>query len=210
MTSPLNIHASCVAINGRGILLLGKSGAGKSELALRLMDEGARLVADDRTDLLAQVPDARAAELRTLLEFPEGVAGGIMTTRIVVLSTEETIRDALDKVRAQRRESDVDGLVVIDEDGRLVDDLSLADLIDNEPDTFVGDVIGPPYPGTVRPDADLDEVVEQLIGNRGSSLVVVDGEQRPIGRILADDVVDALLDSDTERRWPWQQRGPMS
>ena len=168
------------------------------------------LNADDRTDLLAQVPDARAAELRTLLEFPEGVAGGIMTTRIVVLSTEETIRDALDKVRAQRRESDVDGLVVIDEDGRLVDDLSLADLIDNEPDTFVGDVIGPPYPGTVRPDADLDEVVEQLIGNRGSSLVVVDGEQRPIGRILADDVVDALLDSDTERRWPWQQRGPMS
>jgi CBS domain-containing protein len=71
-------------------------------------------------------------------------------------------------------------------------------------------VIGPPYPGTVRPDADLDEVVEQLIGNRGSSLVVVDGEHRPIGRILADDVVDALLDSDTERRWPWQQRGPMS
>jgi len=197
-------------------LLLGDVPLGQAAALVAMMepDEAVDALRDlsaaDRTDLLAQVPDARAAELRTLLEFPEGVAGGIMTTRIVVLSTHETIRDALDKVRAQRRESDVDGLVVIDEDGRLVDDLSLADLIDNEPDTSVGDVIGPPYPGTVRPDAELDEVVEQLIGNRGSSLVVVDGEHRPIGRILADDVVDALLDSDTERRWPWQLRGPVS
>lgn len=48
-----NIHASCVAIDGRGVLLVGKSGAGKSDLALRLIDDGARLVADDRTILFA-------------------------------------------------------------------------------------------------------------------------------------------------------------
>ena len=47
----INIHASCVAINGKGVLILGESGSGKSDLALRLMDEGARLVADDRTEL---------------------------------------------------------------------------------------------------------------------------------------------------------------
>jgi hypothetical protein len=39
--------------------------------------------------------------------------------------------------------------------------------------------------------------------------VVVDEGYRPIGRILADDVVDALLASDSERRWPWQLRGPV-
>jgi hypothetical protein len=39
---------------------------------------------------------------------------------------------------------------------------------------------------------------------------VVDLEHRPIGRILADDVIDALLATDTERRWPWQQRGSVS
>jgi HPr kinase/phosphorylase len=43
------IHAGCVALNGKGILLLGVSGAGKSDLALRLIHEGAALVADDRT-----------------------------------------------------------------------------------------------------------------------------------------------------------------
>ena len=43
------VHASCVAIDGRGVLLGGRSGAGKSDLALRLIDRGARLVADDYT-----------------------------------------------------------------------------------------------------------------------------------------------------------------
>ncbi len=47
----VNIHASCVAAGSRGILLLGASGQGKSDLALRLIDRGARLVADDRCDI---------------------------------------------------------------------------------------------------------------------------------------------------------------
>lgn len=46
-----NIHASCVAIGAQGVLLLGPSGSGKSDLALRLIDDGARLVSDDRTIL---------------------------------------------------------------------------------------------------------------------------------------------------------------
>jgi HPr kinase/phosphorylase len=51
MTEEANIHASCVAIGNKGVLLLGKSGSGKSDLALRLIDDGARLVSDDRTIL---------------------------------------------------------------------------------------------------------------------------------------------------------------
>ena len=49
--SEANIHASCVAIGSAGVLLLGPSGAGKSDMALRLIDDGATLVADDRTIL---------------------------------------------------------------------------------------------------------------------------------------------------------------
>jgi HPr kinase/phosphorylase len=47
----IQIHASCVELGGTGVLLLGQSGSGKSDLALRLIDAGARLVADDRTEL---------------------------------------------------------------------------------------------------------------------------------------------------------------
>lgn len=50
-TPQANIHATCVAIGRQAILLLGASGAGKSDLALRMIDEGARLIADDRTVL---------------------------------------------------------------------------------------------------------------------------------------------------------------
>lgn len=48
------IHATCVELNGTGILLCGPSGSGKSDLALRLIDGGARLVADDRTNLAVE------------------------------------------------------------------------------------------------------------------------------------------------------------
>ena len=47
----LQVHATCVEIGGVGVLIRGAPGAGKSDLALRLIDGGARLVADDYTDL---------------------------------------------------------------------------------------------------------------------------------------------------------------
>lgn len=45
------VHASAVAINGRAVLIMGESGAGKSDLALRLIDRGAALVSDDQVAL---------------------------------------------------------------------------------------------------------------------------------------------------------------
>ena len=45
------VHATCVEIEGTGVLVRGPSGSGKSDLALRLIDGGARLVADDRAEL---------------------------------------------------------------------------------------------------------------------------------------------------------------
>jgi len=44
-----NLHASCVARDGRAVLIAGPSGSGKSDLALRLIDRGFALVSDDRT-----------------------------------------------------------------------------------------------------------------------------------------------------------------
>jgi HPr kinase/phosphorylase len=51
MSKAVLVHGTCVALKGRGVLLLGDSGAGKSDLALRLIHDGARLVADDRVVL---------------------------------------------------------------------------------------------------------------------------------------------------------------
>ncbi|MCH8684277.1 HPr kinase/phosphorylase [Pedomonas mirosovicensis] len=53
-------HASCVSCHGRGVLIMGEPGTGKSSLALRLIDRGAMLVADDYT-LLTRAGDALVA-----------------------------------------------------------------------------------------------------------------------------------------------------
>lgn len=50
----VTIHGTCVLVSGVGVLLRGASGSGKSDMALRLIDEGARLVADDRVVVRAE------------------------------------------------------------------------------------------------------------------------------------------------------------
>ena len=47
------LHATCVAVGGRGVLITGPSGGGKSDLALRLIDRGATLVSDDQVKIAA-------------------------------------------------------------------------------------------------------------------------------------------------------------
>lgn len=56
----MTIHATCVARDGAGVLLVGPPGAGKSDLALRLIDRGWMLVADDRVELAAEAGSAVA------------------------------------------------------------------------------------------------------------------------------------------------------
>lgn len=70
MSDAATIHATTVAIDGVAVVLRGRPGAGKSDLALRLIDRGARLVADDQTALfrrgdqvLASAPPAIAGQL---------------------------------------------------------------------------------------------------------------------------------------------------
>jgi serine kinase of HPr protein (carbohydrate metabolism regulator) len=84
MKTPLSsetVHTSCVAIGGRAVLIGGRSGKGKSDLALRLIDRGAALVSDDYTlvrrvggRLLATAPDTIAGKIEVrgvgILEFP--------------------------------------------------------------------------------------------------------------------------------------------
>ena len=182
----------------------------------RAADLLARMEPDEAVDALRELPeeereamlDAMDAETSTnlieLLEYDEEAAGGFMTSALVILEEDDTVSDARKKL-LELDNNDVQCIVVVDKDGRLLDDLHLIDLFAANPRSLVGNVKNDSQPETVGPEADLEEVIEKLTANRGSSLVVVDEENRPIGRILADDVVDALVKERTGRNWPWQE-----
>ncbi|WP_341208469.1 HPr kinase/phosphatase C-terminal domain-containing protein [uncultured Sphingomonas sp.] len=93
------IHATCVAIGARGVLLTGPSGAGKSDLAMRLIDRGAVLVADDYTVL--------SQEDGVLIARSPATIAGRMEVRgigIVARPTCATVQIALSVVLASEDE----------------------------------------------------------------------------------------------------------
>ncbi|MEH3106753.1 MAG: HPr kinase/phosphatase C-terminal domain-containing protein [Sphingomonas fennica] len=97
MSAP--IHATCVAIEGRGVLLLGPPGAGKSDLALRLIDRGARLVADDGVAL-------RADGDRLVASAPPTITGQMEVRGLGILpfaATEAAVALAIDLVAVPER-----------------------------------------------------------------------------------------------------------
>ncbi len=75
-----NIHATCICLQKKGILLLGESGAGKSDLALRLiMEYGASLVADDRVNITVTSRGVKASAPKVLQNMLEVRGIGIIT-----------------------------------------------------------------------------------------------------------------------------------
>ena len=77
----MQIHASCAARDGAGVLLLGPPGSGKSDLVLRLLDRGFTLVADDRVvieDGHASAPAALAGLLQAYPALGTHLAGDLL------------------------------------------------------------------------------------------------------------------------------------
>jgi CBS domain-containing protein len=151
----------------------------------------------ERHAILAKMSPATAGELSALLSYPEREAGGFMTTTLVQARPGSTIGEVKQAVAAlgQHRE-EIDAVVICRDDGDLVADLPLFDLVTHADDVTVSEVLtadGHPEPLTVPPDASVADVADQLVRTRRSSLLVVDEQGQALGRILADDVLDALL-----------------
>ena len=82
------VHATCVDVDGAGVLIQGPPGSGKSDLALRLMESGARLAADDRTNL-----DLRDGDI--VASAPEEIAGKIEIRGVGVVDADTVAETTL-------------------------------------------------------------------------------------------------------------------
>jgi CBS domain-containing protein len=174
--------------------LLARMEPDEAAEALRRLDE------QDRSALLAVLPQECSVHVRALLRFPVHSAGGMMTTVLALTHPRDTVAEVRRNIAEQAEHMvDLDAIIVVDDDGRLVDDISLVELLLAEPDTPLAALTGPPWPVAVGPDADMREVIDRIIGSRRLSVVVVDDDDRPLGRVLADDVLEAFMAS--RQRW---------
>ncbi|MBL6927732.1 MAG: HPr kinase/phosphatase C-terminal domain-containing protein [Rhodospirillales bacterium] len=96
------IHASCVEMDGVGVLIRGGSGSGKSDLALRLIDAGASLVADDRVDLQRIGPDVSASSPHEIAGMMEVRGVGIVKMDYTANATVRLVVDLVAAAKVER------------------------------------------------------------------------------------------------------------
>ncbi len=97
------MHGTAVAVDGAGVLLMGPSGSGKSDMALRLIDRGATLVSDDQTLL-------RHDGARIVLSAPADLAGLLEVRGVGIVQMEEAGATPLHMIVELVPASDVDRL----------------------------------------------------------------------------------------------------
>jgi CBS domain-containing protein len=183
-------------------LLRGISDERAAELLSHMEpDESAEVLRDldeeHSESILAQMSPAMAKQLRRLVEFDETHAGGIMTTHILIVKESDSVADAL-KLLVDHRERDIsDGVTVVDSKGKLLDHIQIIELIAAKPSEKLETLVKAPFPTAVGIDTPLEDVIEEFSNNRGSSVIVVDEKGKPVGRILADDIIDAMVPAES-------------
>ena len=183
-------------------LLRGISDERAAELLSHMEpDESAEVLRDldeeHSESILAQMAPAMAKQLRRLVEFDETHAGGIMTTHMLIVKESDTVSDAL-KLLVEHRERDIsDGVTVVDSKGKLLDHIQIIELIAAKPSEKLESLVAAPFPTAVGIETPLEEVIEEFSSNRGSSVIVVDEKGKPVGRILADDIIDAMVPAES-------------
>ena len=127
-----------------------------------------------------------------------GPAGRLVHARVSV-----SVDDVRERIRVERDERvDIDAVVLVDDADQILDDVAIVELLVADHDRRMSELASPNPPITVTSSATITDVIDQLIASRRSSVVVVDDDRRPIGRILADDVIDALVPERGRHRLP--------
>jgi len=176
----------------------------------KLTDIIEEMESDDRADIIAELSDdqakavldaiepAESEEVKELLSYPEDTAGGIMQSELVSVSRTATINDAFQAVASAKDEiENINNIFVVDEEERLVGTVPLQSLITTRRFTPVVDVIDRDIP-SVPVDMDQEEVARLFNKYDLVSMGVVDSENRLLGRITIDDIMDTVQEETSE------------
>jgi len=146
--------------------------------------------------ILSEVEDR--ADVDRLLRYDEETAGGRMTSHVVTVRDTATAAEALEEIRRQAEAvDDFSEVFVVDSDRRLLGILPLKDLVISRPERQVGEIMAP-ADISVPPDLDQEEVARLMGRYHLSTVPVVDGAGRLLGRVTVDDVIDVVEAETTE------------
>lgn len=162
------------------------------------------LMADDATDLLEEMPanivkrllaaarPETRRDINHLLRYPEDSAGSIMTVEFVDLKENLTVEQAIQRIRNVGVDSETINICyVLDSRRTLLGTVALRYLLLSQPDEIIGDIM---HENVISLTTlmDQEEVARQFKKYDFTSMPVVDNENRLVGIITVDDVVDIL------------------
>ncbi|MCU0539602.1 MAG: magnesium transporter, partial [Desulfobacterales bacterium] len=181
--------------------------AGNTRTMLKFIEN---MEPDDRVDLLKAVDnDIREAimpliaqaernEIRRLWDYAEGTAGAVMTTEYCSLPAEISVREALEGLRLQAPNKETIYYIYITDSRRhLLGMVSLRDLIMSKPQVKLADVMETNVI-CVPHELDVESAAAQIQKYDFLAMPVVDGENRLLGMITVDDVIDIIEAENTE------------
>jgi magnesium transporter len=159
------------------------------------------LSADDRTDFLEELPSSVVRELikllnpeerkttLSLLGYPENSVGRLMTPDYVWVYEHNSVAEAIETIRKYGKDSEtIDVIYVIDEEGNLVDDIKIRDIILSSPDKKINEIID----GRVivlHADDDQELAAEVFKMNNRVALPVVSNTNKLLGIVTIDDIL---------------------
>jgi magnesium transporter len=141
------------------------------------------------------VEESFSIEVRSLMAYPEGTVGSLMSTDYMFFNQSMTVSDALAELRKLKPEADTIYYVyVLDARGRYVATVSLRDIVVSELDARLGEIMN----AGVAPLSDRDDVysiADLLLKYKLHAVPVANAEGRMVGTIVIEDVLERVMRS---------------
>jgi len=151
-----------------------------------------------REPVVALLPETQRAELRKAELYPPSSAGRVMVTRFLALDEGVTAQEAIEAIREAGDDAEaILYLYVVDEKQQLRGVVPLRRLVAASPARRCGELMVQD-PVSVRAEADQEDVAQIVARYNLLAVPVVDGENRILGVITVDDVIDVITEEATE------------
>jgi magnesium transporter len=159
-------------------------------------DDAADIVGDldgqAAEEILSGIDSQDSQDLRRLLMYDEETAGGIMQAELVSALDSDTVSTVVNKIREKAEDiDDIGHVYIVDQNGGFKGVVSLKDLVLAFPDKLLAQLVK--NPGlVVRVDEDQEAVAQKFQKYDVRAAPVVDSQNRLLGRITVDDIIDVL------------------